>query len=141
MVFQGRMELKGKLIDYKNIFIQEYWADPVWSKVISAIIIGIGTGLFVIIKSLYERISIKSAAEPIIKYFSSETELNNMLLWIGLFIICWALIVFVKTLIGKFKKVSSTEYYINDNGKGREKGKTKKRTSIATSKNKGKATA
>lgn len=103
------MELKGKLIDYKNIFIQKYWADPVWSKVISAIIIGIGTGLFVIIKSLYERISIKSAAEPIIKYFSSETELNNMLLWIGLFIICWALIVFVKTLIGKFKKVSSTE--------------------------------
>ena len=39
------------------------------------------------------------------------------------------------------KKVSSTEYYINDNGKGREKGKMKKRTSIAPSKNKGKATA
>lgn len=39
------------------------------------------------------------------------------------------------------KKISSTEYYVNDNGKGREKGNKKKRTSNATSKNKGKATA
>ena len=39
------------------------------------------------------------------------------------------------------KRTSSTEYYINDNGKGREKGKTKKRTSIVAPKNKGKATA
>lgn len=45
-----------------------------------------------------------------------------------------------KTTLGH-KRVSSTEYYINDNGKGREKGKTTKRTSIATSKNKGKTTA
>ena len=39
------------------------------------------------------------------------------------------------------KRTSSTEYYINDNGKGREKGNTKKRTSIVASKNKGKTTA
>lgn len=39
------------------------------------------------------------------------------------------------------KRTSSTEYYINDNGKGREKGNEKKRTSVANSKNKGKATA
>ena len=39
------------------------------------------------------------------------------------------------------KRTSSTEYYINDNGKGREKGKTKKRTSIVAPKNKGKVTA
>ena len=39
------------------------------------------------------------------------------------------------------KKISSTEFYINDNGKGREKGSTKKRTSNVVAKNKGKATA
>lgn len=39
------------------------------------------------------------------------------------------------------KRVSSTEYYINDNGKGREKGTKKKRASTVASKNKGKATA
>lgn len=38
------------------------------------------------------------------------------------------------------KRVSSTEYYINDNGKGRTKSSEKKRTSTADSKNKGKAT-
>lgn len=45
-----------------------------------------------------------------------------------------------KTTLGH-KRVSSTEYYINDNGKEREKGSKKKRTSIDASKNKGKATA
>ena len=39
------------------------------------------------------------------------------------------------------KRTSSTEYYINDNGKERKKGSTKKRTSTVASKNKGKATA
>lgn len=103
------MDLKRKLKNYKNIFIQKYWSDPVWSKVISAVIIGIGTGIFVIIKSLYEKISIKSAAQLIIKYFNSQTELNNMLLWFGLFIISWALFVFLKSLFSKFKKISPTE--------------------------------
>ena len=45
-----------------------------------------------------------------------------------------------KTTLGH-KRVSSTQYYINDNGKGREKGNTKKRTSNVASKNKGKTTA
>ena len=39
------------------------------------------------------------------------------------------------------KRISSTEYYINDNGKGCTKGNTKKRTSTVVAKNKGKATA
>ena len=39
------------------------------------------------------------------------------------------------------KRVSSTEYYISDNGKERTKGSTKKRTSTFASKNKGKVTA
>ena len=39
------------------------------------------------------------------------------------------------------KRVSSTEYYISDNGKERTKGSTKKRTSTVASKNKGKVTA
>ena len=45
-----------------------------------------------------------------------------------------------KTTLGH-KRVSSTEYYINDNGKGSTKGSTKKRTSTVVAKNKGKATA
>lgn len=39
------------------------------------------------------------------------------------------------------KRISSTEYYINDNGKERTKSREKKRTSTADSKNKGKTTA
>ena len=39
------------------------------------------------------------------------------------------------------KKISSTEYYINDNGKGSTKGSTKRRTSTVGAKNKGKVTA
>ncbi len=98
------MDFKKKINNYKNIFIQKYWPDPVWSKIISAVFIGIGTGFFVIVKSLYEKISIKSAAQPIIKYFNSRTELNNMLLWFGLFIIYWALFVFIKLLLGILRK-------------------------------------
>lgn len=45
-----------------------------------------------------------------------------------------------KTTLGH-KRVSSTEYYINDNGKRKKSSGTKKRTSIVSAKNKGKTTA
>lgn len=45
-----------------------------------------------------------------------------------------------KTTLGH-KRVSSTEFYINDHGKGSTKGSAKKRTSTVAAKNKGKATA
>ena len=44
-----------------------------------------------------------------------------------------------KTTLGH-KRVSSTEYYINDNGKGRTKGSSKKRATTAIAKNKRKTT-
>jgi hypothetical protein len=34
--------IKNKLIKLKDTFYQKYWPDPVWSKVISAVIIAIG---------------------------------------------------------------------------------------------------
>lgn len=93
------IDLKQKFIKIKNTFRQKYWTDPVWSKVIAAVILTIGgsifTVLFILVKSFYENIPFKAGKEQIIDYFKLSTELNNLILWLSILIIIWALHVFI----------------------------------------------
>lgn len=91
---------------YKNI-IKKYWTDPVWSKVISAIIIFVGgtvvTSIYIFIKSIYEKVAFKSVAFEVINYFKSATEINNLILWISIIIVFWSIFIFSKTVVKKFR--------------------------------------
>ncbi|WP_264564828.1 hypothetical protein [Flavobacterium sp. N3904] len=106
------MSLKEKFLEAKTILFQKYWVDPVWSKVISAIIIAIGTALYIIVKSIYNKISFLSTTQQVVSYFQSSTKLNNLVIWISLFIICWALIIFTQSILKKLntnkEKTNST---------------------------------
>lgn len=113
------MITEEKLIRYKNI-IKKYWSDPVWSKVISAIIIGLGTtiltGIYILIKSIYEKVAFKSVAVEVINYFKSDTEINILILWISLIIIFCSVFIFFKTVIEKLrnKKIEELEDEIEE---------------------------
>lgn len=99
------MSLKENFIEFKEIFYKKYWLDPVWSKVISAIIIAIGgtilTTIYILIKSLYEKVELKSVASEVFDYFKSETKINNFILWLGIIIIFWVTLIFFKAIIKK----------------------------------------
>jgi hypothetical protein len=96
-------EKKQKLIKLKNVFYQKYWPDPVWSKVISAGIIailsGILTAIYVLFKSSYDKVSIKSAAIQTINYLKSTTEINNLIFWASLLVIAWTFYSFLKLFL------------------------------------------
>ena len=64
-------------------FKEKYWKDPVWSKVISFVIIGVGTfiitTLYIWIKSLYAQVPFKEIFKSVIEYLKSTTEINTFL--------------------------------------------------------------
>lgn len=97
------MDLKDNIVKFKDVVLKKYWNDPVWSKVISAIIIAVGTTLIIAIKSIYKKISFLSVAEHFFEYLLSTTEINNLIIWISLFIICWSLYFFIKAVFLKIK--------------------------------------
>lgn len=106
------MSAEEKSSKYMNI-IKKYWSDPVWSKVISAIIIGIGTtiltGIYILIKSIYEKVAFKSVAGEVINYFKSNTEINILMLWISLIIIFCSIFIFSKAVIKKLRNKNIDE--------------------------------
>ncbi|MDI1354772.1 MAG: hypothetical protein PSX36_07635 [bacterium] len=96
-------DIKQKTIKLRDTFYQKYWPDPVWSKVISAVIItvvgSILTTIYVILKSLYDKVSFKSVAKQVIDYFKLTTEVNNLILWLSLLILAWVVYSFFKSFI------------------------------------------
>lgn len=105
------MSLKDKYLEYKELIFTKYWNDPVWSKVISAAIItivgSIITTIYVVIKSLYEKVSFKTVGKELMEYFKNFTEINNTVIWIVSIILVSTIIIFLKSfipaLIDKFK--------------------------------------
>lgn len=57
--------------------IKKYWADPVWSKVIAGIILGILTAIYLAVKSLIMHIPYKTAFFQLLTFFQSTTSINN----------------------------------------------------------------
>ncbi len=96
------MSKEEEAYKFKNS-IKNYWNDPVWSKVISAIIIFGLTNIYILIKSMYEKVAFKSVAFDVINYFKSTTVINNLILWISTIIVLWSFYVFLKTVVKKFK--------------------------------------
>ncbi|MDR6763887.1 hypothetical protein J2Y38_004111 [Flavobacterium sp. 2755] len=98
------MNIKEKILDFKTIILQKYWTDPVWSKVISAIIIGIGTTIYLLVKSIYNKVPFSYVTQQLLSYLQSGTEINNFIVWISLLVIFWSSITFIKPFVTKLNK-------------------------------------
>ncbi len=106
--------IKQKLIKLKDTFYQKYWPDPVWSKVISAGIItvvgSILTAIYVLLKSLYDKVSFKTATMQVVDYFKLTTKINNLVLWLSFLMLTWTvysfLNAFIKNIISKIRAKS-----------------------------------
>ncbi|CAM4080933.1 hypothetical protein [Zobellia nedashkovskayae] len=89
-------------------FKEKYWKDPVWSKVISFAIIGVGTFIFttiyIWIKSLYDEVPFKEISIKVFEYLKSTTEINTFLFWIILTILGIFSTSFIYSLYIRFKK-------------------------------------
>ena len=112
------MGLKEKSSEYIDIFYKKYWPDPVWSKVISAIIITIGgtiiTTIYISIRSLYEKVAFKSIANKVFTYFMGTSEINNLIILVSLSIILWSLIIFIRNIIKKITEKTIEENEIEE---------------------------
>jgi len=77
-------EIENKLTNFKDSFRGKYWNDPVWSKVIAnaiiAIVGGVLTIIYALIKSYHEKVSFVSTISKIIGFFKSSTPINNLAL-------------------------------------------------------------
>jgi len=78
--------MKQFFINIYKVIKDEYWGDPVWSKVISAGIIAvlgsIITTLYLLGKSLIDKISFKEAFGSLLFFFKRATLINNFVILI-----------------------------------------------------------
>lgn len=73
----------------KQNLLKRIWIDPVWSKVISAILIAIGTTIFISIKSYYQE---KSFNEALNEILALKLDLKTILLIVILILIIYLLL-------------------------------------------------
>ena len=101
-------------MNLKKETLRKYWSDPVWSKVISAIILTVGgfflTSVYIIIKSIFNQIPFKTVYDQVLIYLSEGTKINNFIIWIFTLILLWNLVAFFQLLISKFKQKVEIEY-------------------------------
>lgn len=101
-------------MNLKKETLKKYWSDPVWSKVISAIILTVGgfllTSVYIIIKSIFNQIPFRTVYDQVLIYFSEGTKINNFIIWIFTLILLWNLFAFFQLLISKFKQKVEIEY-------------------------------
>jgi hypothetical protein len=100
-------------MEFNKEILKKYWSDPVWSKVISGIILTVGgfiiTSLYLIVKSLFQSISIGAAIEQVFSFFNDYTEISNLLLCVIVLVIFWNLFEFSKLAFAKFQKKALKE--------------------------------
>lgn len=86
--------------------IKENWKDPVWSKVIAAVIITVGgfilTTLYSLIKSLISEVSFKNVLSEVYLYLSNDISIN---LWILIILILIYLSLIFKPIITFFNQI------------------------------------
>ena len=92
-------------------FKENYWKDPVWSKVIAFLIISIGTfittTLYIYIKSLYDKVTFKEISKKVFQYFKSTIEVNTFLFWFSLIVLSIFLVSFIFAFIKKLKRLET----------------------------------
>jgi len=96
-------------------YIKPHWSDPVWSKVISNLIIVISgfilTGIYVGVKSIFENVPFFQILEQIYVYFKSKIYVNAAFLWIALVISLWTILRNgTSFFIAVFKKTQSLSH-------------------------------
>lgn len=88
--------------------IKENWKDPVWSKVISAVIIAIGgfilTTLYSLINSLISGLSIVNVISQVYAFFSSEISIK---IWILIIIVFVYFTLIFQQLITFFNQIAT----------------------------------
>jgi len=93
-------------------FREQYWKDPVWSKVIAALIIGIGTVFFgtisILFRSIYDKVPFTEIYKKTLDYFKSTTEINTLLFWIILMVLIISITSFTHSLYKKIKPTNSS---------------------------------
>jgi len=101
--------LASNLMNFKELK-QKYWSDPVWSKVISTVIIAVGGGilglLWAVIKSLYQNIPFKTVVSQFWEVLSESTPINNALIVFVAACLLFSVVKFASRLY-KVKKTSS----------------------------------
>lgn len=118
--------MREGLRQFKENFYAKYWTDPVWSKVISAGIItvfgSVLTAIFVLIKSLYEKVEIKIVAKEVFDYFEDTIEINNLIFWIAILLLAYTLYKFFKSFfLAIISKVKSPKIEKNEEPKQLER--------------------
>jgi hypothetical protein len=84
------------IIKIYNTIKNRYWKDPVWSTVIGAIIIGIGTSIFVFIRSIFTHVTFIDGLSQIVNFLKAKTLVNNaFLLIIALIFLCYCIVFFI----------------------------------------------
>lgn len=86
--------------------IKENWKDPVWSKVISAVIIAVGgfilTTLYSLVKSLISGLSFDNVLREVYTFFNSDISIN---LWILIVLIFFYFILIFKPIITFYNQI------------------------------------
>lgn len=100
--------------DYWNYFRTKIWPDPVWSKVISAGILGLITLIFVTVTSIISKISFATALSLVWFFLSQGTLINNALFILLLLFALYGVYNYLNSLILKKDVESSTEEEIGE---------------------------
>lgn len=107
-------KIKNQFATWKIVFFSKYWSDPVWSKVISAIIISLGGGVIVFLISAARSISnnqtLKTTLTDTLNFFVSYTLVNNSLLAILAVALLYKAILFIKSIRFITKQKDGKEY-------------------------------
>lgn len=101
--------IKERVIKFKD----KYWADPVWSKVISTLILSIAgailTLIWTILKSIYNRISFRTALNQTLDFLCSGSYINHVILIVLAFYLIFGVIkfginIYKKLIIQQFEE-------------------------------------
>ena len=66
--------------------IKKYWDDPVWSKVIAAVIISVLATIYFWVKSLITHVPFKSVIDQSLTYLQGKSEINNTIIILIVFL-------------------------------------------------------
>ncbi|HEX4374675.1 MAG TPA: hypothetical protein VHZ50_15335, partial [Puia sp.] len=100
--------MRNFFITIYKVIKDKYWGDPVWSKVISAGIItvlgGLTTTLYLLVKALVDKISLKEAFGSLSSFLTQTTNISNLLILVCLIFILITTVIFIIKFIKDIKQ-------------------------------------
>src|SRR4051812_30682465 len=104
--------MKPFFIKTYKIIKDKYWADPVWSKVISAGIIAIlgsiFTTIYLVAKALIEKISFRQSFNSLWEYLKGSSGVNNVVIIFCLAFVLLTCIIFLIRLLRDIRNKNAT---------------------------------